>query len=88
MAARVPQHFSAIVLSRAATGWLFSKNLTDKIAGKLPKYPTFDQIGLAAAVILFCLRMILPSQSSRDGQGLAAARPMALTMPDLEARSS
>ena len=28
---------SAIVLSRAATGWLFSKNLTDKIAAKLPK---------------------------------------------------
>ena len=27
---------SAIVLSRAATGWLFSKNLTDKIAAKLP----------------------------------------------------
>jgi hypothetical protein len=28
---------SAIVLSSAATGWLFSKNLTDKIAARLPK---------------------------------------------------
>ena len=27
---------SAIVLSSAATGWLFSKNLTDKTAAKLP----------------------------------------------------
>ena len=33
---RNPAVNSAIVLSRAATGWLFSKNLTDKIAAKLP----------------------------------------------------
>ena len=34
---RNPAVNSAIVLSSAATGWLFSKNLTDKIAAKLPK---------------------------------------------------
>ena len=34
---RNPAVNSAIVLSRAATGWLFSKNLTDKIVAKLPK---------------------------------------------------
>ena len=34
---RKPAVNSAIVLSNAATGWLFSKNLTDKIAAKLPK---------------------------------------------------
>ena len=36
-ASRNPAVNSAIVLSRAATGWLFSKNLTDKIAAKLSK---------------------------------------------------
>ena len=34
---RNPAVNSAIVLSRAATGWLFSKNLSDKIVAKLPK---------------------------------------------------
>ena len=34
---RNPAVNSAIVLSRAATGWLLSKNLTDKIVAKLPK---------------------------------------------------
>ena len=34
---RKPAVNSAIVLSRAATGWLLSKNLTDKIVAKLPK---------------------------------------------------
>ncbi len=34
---RKPAVNSAIVLSSAATGWLFSKNLTDKTAAKLPK---------------------------------------------------
>ena len=34
---RNPAVNSAIVLSSAATGWLFSKNLTDKIVAKLPK---------------------------------------------------
>ena len=34
---RNPAVNSAIVLSRAATGWLCSKNLTDKTAAKLPK---------------------------------------------------
>ena len=34
---RNPAVNSAIVLSSAATGWLFSKNLTDKTAAKLPK---------------------------------------------------
>ena len=34
---RNPAVNSAIVLSSAATGWDFSKNLTDKTAAKLPK---------------------------------------------------
>ena len=34
---RNPAVNSAMVLSRAATGWLFSKNLTDKIVARLPK---------------------------------------------------
>ena len=34
---RNPAVNSAIVLSRAATWWLFSKNLTYKIVAKLPK---------------------------------------------------
>ena len=34
---RNPTVNSAIVLSRAATGWLFSKNLAAKIVAKLPK---------------------------------------------------
>jgi len=34
---RNPAVNSAIVLSRAATGWDFSKNLTDNTAAKLPK---------------------------------------------------
>src|SRR5262249_48940748 len=34
---RKPAVNSAIVLRRAATGWDFSKNLTDRIAAKLPK---------------------------------------------------
>src|SRR5262249_21290004 len=34
---RNPAVNSAIVLSKAATGWDFSKNLTDKTAAKLPK---------------------------------------------------
>ena len=34
---RNPAVNSAMVLSSAATGWLFSKNLTDKTAAKLPK---------------------------------------------------
>ena len=33
---RAISQFSAIVLSSAATGWLFSKNLTDSTAAKLP----------------------------------------------------
>ena len=34
---RKPAVNSAMVLSSAATGWLFSKNLTDNTAAKLPK---------------------------------------------------
>ncbi len=34
---RNPAVKSAIVLSRAATGWVFSKNLTASTAAKLPK---------------------------------------------------
>ncbi len=34
---RKPAVNSAIVLSSAATGWVLSKNLTDRIAAKLPK---------------------------------------------------
>ena len=34
---RNPMEKSATVLRNAATGWLFSKNLTERIAARLPK---------------------------------------------------
>ena len=34
---RNPTEKSATVLRKAATGWLFSKNLTARIAARLPK---------------------------------------------------